>query len=887
MNDLHLEKMMKAGTFLLAMAVSATSAHAADLALLQDPPRPGGFDLVNDGKAAELYYDGTDFEVVEIAANLLAEDLARVSSVKPAVRKAGAAVRPVAGSVIIGTLGKSPAIDELVKAGNLDVSPIKDKWESFIITTAQIPGEGGEPCLIIAGADRRGTAYGAMELSRAAGVSPFIWWADVLPPQRTTIQIRPGIHVQGPPSVKFRGIFINDEDWGLQPWAAKTVEPELGDIGPKTYTRVFELLLRLRANFCWPAMHDCTKAFNIYPENKLVADRYAIVMGSSHCEPMLRNNVTEWGNARARDYNYVTNRQGVLDYWKQRVAENGKFENVYTLGMRGIHDSDMAGGGTRDERVARLSAIINDQREMIRELITPQVSTVPQIFCPYKEVLSLYQAGAVPPDDVTIVWADDNHGYIRQLSTPQEQKRAGGAGVYYHLSYWGRPHDYLWLSTTPPSLVWQEMSKAYDYGARNLWVMNVGDIKPAEIGLTLAMSMAYDMSAHTLDNIGQFPEQFAAATFGTQHAREIAAVLQAFYQLNYQRKPEHLGFNTSQNPGGPIQPTGFTNAEIHARLAAFDALRAQADRLYETLPPAQKDAFYQLVLYPVRGATLQNHKLLWLDLHRRAGASGDATAAQAAAARSKAAYEAILAETNYYNTTLAGGKWRHMMSSIPHNTDVHKAPRFNEPAPPNPAAAVPDFPVAQPAPLAPVPAYQAQAAPSYAEHGGYLSIPAERFTRKTDRGNIAWKTIPNLGRLGDSMAIYPTTAPSIEPAALLREAPALEYDFTATSSAPAAALTVQAIPAHRIHPGRGLRYAIAIDNEVPQLIDLETPENSAIWATNVLRGAAYGTTTHPVSPGKHTLRIWMVDPGVIIDHLTVNLGGLPNSYLPPAETLSQ
>jgi hypothetical protein len=412
-------------------------------------------------------------------------------------------------------------------------------------------------------------------------------------------------------------------------------------------------------------------------------------------------------------------------------------------------------------------------------------------------------------------------------------------------------------------------------------VINVGDIKPAEIGLTLTMDMAYDMSAHTLENIGKFPEEFAAKTFGKERAAEIGGVFRAFYQLSYQRKPEHLGFNTSQNSGGPIQPTQFKNAEIRARLAAFDSLRAQADSLYESLPAQMKDGFYQLVVYPVRGAALQNQKLLWLDLHRRALAAGNTAAAQTASERSKRAYEAIIAETAYYDDTMAGGKWKHMMSTIPHNTDVHKAPRFNEQAVPNSAAAVADFPMASPAAAAD------RARPSvYAERGGYVSIAAERFTRRSDKGTVGWRVIPSLGRLGDSMAIYPTTAPSLEPSNLATQAPVLEYDFIATTSADAAVLTIQAIPTHRIHPGRGLRYAVAIDNGLPQVIDLETPENSPEWATNVLRGSAYGTTMHAVTAGKHTIRVFMVDPGVVIDHLTLDLGGLPKSYLPPAETVA-
>jgi hypothetical protein len=880
---------LRSFAFALSLVLASTAAVAAGLPLKPAATESSDFPLVLKGRSATIVADKADAEVVRIAADMLAGDVERVTGVKPAVTDAvpngGAPV------IVIGTVGRSALIDDLVNRGKLDVKAITGQWESYVVATVPNAFPGVAQALVIAGSDRRGTAYGAMEISDTIGVSPWIWWADVAPVKRESLVLGAGTHVQGPPSVKYRGLFINDEDWGLQPWAAKTVEPKsaggVGDVGPKTYARVFELLLRLRANLCWPAMHDCTKAFNIYPENKVVADRYAIVMGSSHCEPMLRNNVTEWPHDRAADYNYVTNRQGVLDYWKQRVVENGKYENVYTLGMRGIHDSDMLGGGTPPERAARLNSIMADERAMIRDLVNPNVSAIPQIFCPYKEVLTLYQLGAVPPDDVTMVWADDNHGYIRQLSTPEEQKRQGGAGVYYHISYWGRPHDYLWLCTTPPSLVWEELSKAYDYGARNLWVINVGDIKPGEIDLTLAMRMAYDIGSYSVETIGRYPEDFAKTTFGPECAAEIGALLRAYYQLNYQRKPEHMGFNTSQNPGGPIQPTEFSDEEIQVRLAAFGALRAEADRLYAAMPADQRDAFYELIVYPVRGATLQNQKLLWADINRRAAAVGNAALASEAAGKSKAAYDAIQTETAYYNNDLAGGKWRHMMSSTPHNTDVHKLPKFAQGAAGAGATAVAPatakFTPATPSPLG----AKSDTARAFVENDGYLSIPAENFTRKQDRNGAAWRVIPGLGRFGDSMAVFPTTAPSLDPSEIAAKAPVLEFDITTKTPATRAVVTVQAIPTHRIHPGRGLRYAVAIDSEAPQVVDLETPENSAIWSKNVLRGSAYGTTEHPLQPGRHTVRVYMVDPGVVIDHLTIDLGGLPKSYLPPAATVAR
>ncbi len=377
-----------------------------------------------------------------IAAGCLADDVEDVSGVKPQVSEA---VPTGANVILIGTIGKSPVIDSLIAGGKLNVASIQGKWESFVIQTVDNPVAGVGKALVIAGSDRRGAAFGAFDISEGLGVSPWVWWADVVPVAKSELWIASARYEQGPPAVKYRGIFLNDEDWALQPWAAKTYEPEVGDVGPKTYAKICELLLRLRANYLWPAMHPSTRAFNHYPQNKIVADDYAIVMGASHAEPMLRNNVDEWDESVRGAYNYVTNRANVLQYWDERALANGAYDNIYTIGMRGIHDSPMEGGGTTAEKVTRLENIFADQRQILANRVNPDASKVPQVFVPYKEVLDLYKAGLRVPDDVTIMWPDDNHGYIRQLPTAQERARSGGSGIYYHISYWGTPYDYLWL----------------------------------------------------------------------------------------------------------------------------------------------------------------------------------------------------------------------------------------------------------------------------------------------------------------------------------------------------------------------------------------------------------------------------------------------------------
>ena len=412
-------------------------------------------------------------------------------------------------AVILGTLNKSSLIDSLVRAGKLNLDQLRGQWESFVISTVDRPMPGVAKGLVIVGSDRRGTAFGAFELSQAIGVSPWYWWADVAPTHHNNLFVAAGTRREGPPSVKYRGIFLNDEDLGLQPWAAKTFDPELGDIGPKTYKRIFELLLRLKANTLWPAMHGCTKAFNLYAQNKVIADEYAIVMGSSHAEPMLRNNVTEWTD-KPENYDYTKNPKVFTNTGTIALRRMG-VTGIYTLGMRGIHDSSIQGPDTVSELKSR-SNLCRSAFNIGRARLSDS-GTVPQIFCPYKEVLADYRNGLKVPGDVTIVWPDDNFGYIRYLPTAEERKRPGGFGIYYHVSYLGGPLSYLWLDTTPPALIWEEMSKAYDHGVQKLWMLNVGDIKPAEISIELFMQMGWDISRWQRSNLSEFLTTWATSQF--------------------------------------------------------------------------------------------------------------------------------------------------------------------------------------------------------------------------------------------------------------------------------------------------------------------------------------------------------------------------------------
>jgi hypothetical protein len=670
----------------------------------------GDFALVAKGGATPILIDPADAKVVGIAARAFAEDARAVCDAAPQVREIsgktlGDATQNSGGAlpreaIIAGSLEGSPLVREAIKRSGAEgrLAGLAGQWEAFRILLVVHPLPGVDRAILVVGSDRRGAAYGVFELSRAIGVSPWTWWADVTPRKRPALYLAAGSDLrQGSPAVQYRGIFLNDEDWGLTPWATKTFEPEnvgtnqAKEIGPKTYAKIFELLLRLRGNFCWPAMHACTRAFNADPRNAQAADDYAIVMGSSHAEPMLRNNVDEWAPRDKNNYNYVTHKGDVLAYWDERLKTNGRFENFYTLGMRGIHDSPMLGAKTMPEKVRLTGQVIADQRALLEKELGKPANQIPQLFCPYKEVLPIYRAGLKVPDDACLMWADDNFGFIRRLCNDAEMKRSGGAGVYYHVSYNGAPHDFLWLCTTPPAQMWEEINKALEHGANRAWVLNVGDLKPAEIAMDFYFRMLWNPKRYGPDDVGAngFLKEWAGETFGQENAAPIADALDQFYLLNYQRKPELMGWN-SVYPTRPIKPTSFSRVnygdETQARLDAFDALEAKTKAIGSRLPDDLQDAYFELVQYPVVGSAAMNHKILDAETSIQAGALGW-TVANALAADAQAAFDAIRQSTAQYNA-LRGGKWNRMMAFIHRGLPVFRMPPVGSVAAPAAATAV-------------------------------------------------------------------------------------------------------------------------------------------------------------------------------------------------------
>ena len=790
--------------FVLITGVVATGkAQPKNVLTVTEQKAANTFQLFSAASVASLTIDATDAKVVSLAADAFISDVKLISGKTIQLNNAANAMQ-----IVVGTIGQSKQIDALIKEKQIDVSAVQNKWESFIIKVIS------SNKLVIAGSDPRGTAYGIFHVSKLLGVSPWVWWADATPATKKQLFIS-GSYTSQEPSVKYRGIFLNDEDWGLQPWAAKTLEPETKDIGPKTYAKIFELLLRLRANLIWPAMHESTKAFFHYPGNAQMATDYAIVIGSSHAEPMLRNNVDEWKEKTMGEFNFITNHDTIYKYWEDRVIQSKGFNAFYTLGIRGVHDSKMLGANTLQEQKEVMDKAVKEQRKMLTKHINPAIEKVPQAFIPYKEVQDIYDYGFEVPQDVTLVWCDDNYGYIKHFPNEKERKQKGGNGVYYHISYWGRPHDYLWLASTHPAQLYTQMRMAYDKGAKDMWVLNVGDIKPGEYLTELFLDMAWSMDSITNNQKGldQHLHNFLVREFGKANAKEMVSLMNEYYRLAYIRKPEFMGATRTEESDPKYKMVAdlpWSEEEINQRLKEYAVIDAKAVQLAKRISSTKQDSWFQLIEYPVRGAAAINQKLLVAQLARHGKATWTL---------SDAAYDTIASLTNKYNN-LGNGKWKYMMDMKPRKLAVFdKAVQQTF-----------DKPLVQ------------TVKPWFVFNG-------------TD-----YKTFSGVKPLEHGMG-YQRGAIS------LAKGSSVSFAFTCNIDSVKIALALAPN-----HPAEGtkIRYSIQVDDGPVQTIDYATQGRSEEWKQNVLTNQAVRTTRHTVGKSaNHVVKITAVDEGVIVDQMKI------------------
>lgn len=979
---------MKHLILMLSALVAVSAGHAQVAVHEKSPETKYAFTLASPRQTAAILYDASDAAVVKRAAELFAADVEAVTGRRPQVTSATGETGP---AVIVGTVGGSALIRRLSEAGKIDTAPLEGAWERYLIQTVANPLPGIRKALVIAGSDRRGAAYGLFTLSELIGVSPWYWWADV------PVKKHAALHVDAPPtysqtpSVRYRGIFLNDEDWGLTPWASQTFEPERGNIGPRTYAKVCELLLRLKANYLAPAMHPVSTSFNQIPENKLVADTFAIVMGSTHCEPLLLNTASEWDTKTMGPWNYDKNKEGINRVLTQRVRENSPYENVYTLALRGLHDGAMSTTLPMHEKVRMLQQALLDQRQILAENIDRPVETVPQAFTPYKEVLEIYSNGLELPDDVTIVWPDDNYGYMKRLSGVREQRRTGRSGVYYHVSYLGVPHSYLWFSTTPPSLMYEELRKAYDTTADRLWLVNCGDLKGSEMQVSLFLDMAWDIGRFTADNVVTYPARWLAGIFGEAYYDRLEAMTREHLRLAFPRKPEYMGWgyhwNRFDHNCEQLTDTdfSFTNYdEAQRRLEAYRQLGARAEALLHEIGDEARPAFYQLVYYPLRGAELMNRMTLGGQRNRWYARQGRA-ATNAVRDEVQRCYDSLQVITRGYNSLL-GGKWNHMMSmrqnydgvsayfNLPHlaTHDAAGAPRLalqvagEDVTGARAFHALPAFdnylrrtyPVeiynrgggtlawtahasepwvvlsksagktadeeritvgidwekapsgnAVPAQIVfrageqsekvlvslfnPTAPSRAELRGIYVENNGCVSIPAAGCHRVRENDRIKITAVEDLGIEGPALQLGDPTAPL--QIFRSRDVPCAEYDFYAFDAGSVDVYTY-VLPTFPLHADRDFRigentntdtkYSVQIDDGALATPSSSHVEYSQVWFESVLRNCAVNKSTlHIDKPGRHTLRIRVGDPGIVLQKIVLDFGGMKRSYLGPQSTL--
>ena len=811
--------------FLVTIAWSSVDVFGGDKVSVVFHDQKGAFPIVSaDGHTATFVIDSLDAEVVSTAAQAVADDIRLITGLTPTLASSADRLKY---PVIAGTIGSSMLIDNLIESGKLDASGVKGKWEAYGLAVVDKPLKGVKQALVAYGSTPRATAYSLFELSRLMGVSPYVWWADVLPEKHEAIYATPGVTVVGEPAVKFRGIFINDEDWGLNPWAAKNLDSEYNNIGPNTYAKVMELLLRLRANVLWPAMHHCSQAFWDNKDNLPIAKKYDIALGSSHCEQMLRDNEWEWRRYDDRtgtneNWNYTENKEKIQRYWEERVMESKGYSAMYTLGMRGVHDSGIKGYRSSKERVRGLTEIIDYQRALIRKHIGDP-ETVPQIFIPYKEVLDAYNAGLKVPEDVILTWVDDNHGYIRQLPTVEEQKRSGGHGVYYHLSYWGKPADYLWLSSTSPSLISYELTKGYENGIRDLWVINIGDIKPAEAELQFCMDLAWDINAWQPEEAYKYTRHWMQMTFGDEVADELADIKLEYYELAAAGKPEH------------IFSVDYSSADMDERIRRYRLISERVDEISDRIPERLKDAFFELIEYPVKGAYNMNVMTFRARQSLDLAACGRRNQALEYADQARNAHNEIEELTRKYNVHIANGKWNGMMDCKP-----RKQKQFDLP------------PVAVSDSIASV-----DTATAVTES---VKIPASDFTQS--KGSI--REIRGLGPGKSSITVYPMDYTDYRNN--IGEAPYLEYSIPVKKGVNR--IEVRCLPSFPIHSGDNLDVAISINDGESSVCSLKTVATKGKWNSNVLKGYNDASVTYDSpSDASITLRVSLLNPGIVISEI--------------------
>jgi Glycosyl hydrolase family 115/Gylcosyl hydrolase family 115 C-terminal domain len=982
---------MRDAAALAALAVLTAPAGLVALghpAIVDSAPSPGAFPLVSArGEAADLYVDDDDWPGLARAVSDLRADVLRVTDAAPEIRRSPIHRSP--HMTIVGTIGRSRLVDELIDAGLVDVSDVRGRWESYVLQTVTRPFPGVDSALVIAGSDKRGAIYGVYELSEQIGVSPWHWWADVAPAPREALYVRAGRYPQGEPAVRYRGIFLNDEQPNLDRWVRATYgeHPSPGDpaatvanFNREFYGRIFETLLRMRGNTLWPAMWNNAFAEDD-ADNARLADEYGIVMGTSHQEPMLRaQKEWDWHLGRTLgNWNFALHEAQLTEFWRQGVRRRAALENLYTLGLRGENDTEMVQG--RDESIRLLDRIVDLQRRILAEEVDADVTNVPQVWTLYKEVQGYYAAGLRVPDDVTLLWADDNWGNVRRVPTAEERRRAGGAGVYYHLDYHGGPRSYQWLDTNPIARIWDQMTLALDHGADRIWILNVGHFKSYAFPMEYFLTLAWDGDEWGPEDLRRYTELWAAREFGAAVAPEVAEIVATTTRYSGRRKPELLAPDT-------YSLVHFREAE--RVVEDYRALVARARAIETRLPGPQRDAFFELVLYPALAAAQVNELYVAAGRNALYAEQGRATA-NAEADRVRELFAADRALAAHFNHELVGGRWNHFADQphlgytswrdpptdsldaialrqldvpaaaglgvavegdrrgcpcatpgplrLPELDAVARRPRFidvfdrgREPFTATVTASEPWIVASSPggsvggaagdlrvwisidwdrAPVGrargtvriagageevsvEVPAHNPtpvtrDSLRGFAEGQGVVAMEAEHFTRRENRGDNRWVRVEDYGRtLSGMRAEGLVDALGATPGI---DSPTLDYTMYVFTPGRITADLVLG-PTLPFVPGRGMRLAASFDAAAPEIVEVvpagyDAANGNLDWERTVMDNARTVRVAHDIEdPGYHTLHLWMVDPGVVVQRILVRTPAAADAptYLGPPES---
>ncbi|WP_447642719.1 MULTISPECIES: glycosyl hydrolase 115 family protein [Chitinophagaceae] len=815
-------------------------------------------DVGIDFKKMSIWVDTREAPTVLKVASLFSEDVEKIVSVKPIIVSRKSKAENI---VVIGTIHRSSFIRELITKKKLDTTGLNNKWEGYRIQMVEHPFAGVEKAIVVMGSDRRGAAFGTLELSKQIGVSPWNWWADVPVQKRRELFVKIGKPVYDAPKVQYRGIFINDEAPALSGWAKE----KFGGFNHTFYSKVFELLLRLKANYIWPAMWG-SAFYDDDAINIKVADTFGIVIGTSHHEPLMRAH-DEWRRYGKGKWDYTVNAKELETFWTKGM-QRATNEKIVTIGMRGDGDEPMS----QQTATTLLENIVTQQRQIIETVTHKPASATPQLWALYKEVQDYYDKGMRVPDDVTLLLCDDNWGNIRRLPDLKSAPRKGGYGIYYHFDYVGDPRNYKWINTNPLPRIWEQMHLAWEYGVQKIWIVNVGDIKPMEFPTSFFLDYAWDPERTTQNDLHQYTADWAAKQFGTAYAEDIALLLERYAQYASRRKPELLDQNTYS----------LDNYNEYARVTGeYIALQERAEQINTLLDNGYKDAYFQLVLHPIQAMCNLYKMYFYAALNYKAYDNRDAWCNSYADSVKMFYTQDSLITWQYHQ--LNGGKWNHMMDQTHIGYVYWQQPDVNK---------IPDmkyrpggehFMGKALVPIVPGP--NQPNVGEIVENNDVVAFEASHFTRKVKGMNAGWEEIPGLSRTLSGMAIFPVTASEQLPKI---NAPELQYVFETAFSGEAKLYLYLAPTLNFQHSSTGLRIAVAIDDEKPQTVFVNKDETDVrIWQKWVADNTILKTTIHKVAHnrGKHIIHVWAIDPGVVLQKLILDMGGLKPSYLGPMETI--